>query len=190
LDRISFDNFKKHYGKYSSWLIYEQDCRDYGCIERRINEINPKYIFCALNAARPTEHYWQPFHIVYKGGRAWVLRDVLGGSPVFGGSYITDLIKGHPTKTASELMKEINGNIFKLDQHINTFIREVEDLRSDGKMPTIIVLGIDARILFQTQNKLAIFKDHLEYITHYSARGKHLKQFIGEIKSLEQKYSL
>jgi hypothetical protein len=184
-----YEKIKKAYGKYSSWLIYEEDCSNYKCIENRIIELNPRFVFCALNAARETDNYWQPFHIVYKGGKGWVLRDVLGKSIVFMGSYITDLIKGYPESKSNKVLAAIKEKKINLECHVKVFQEEINDLSIDGRCPIIIVLGRGAKTIFTTQLLLTRFNSVCEFVTHYSATGKFLKRFKNEIKSLEEKYS-
>jgi hypothetical protein len=184
LDRAQYETLKGKYGKFASWLIYDDDYgnhqKNHELIENSVEKIlNPKYVFCGLNAARKTLRVWEAFHCKYRGGKGKLLRDTFNASPVFKGAYVTDLIKGHVNPNLKEVREKIKRKQINLDKHFLKFRQEMDDLRLNGRYPKVYAFGNDVRDLLSKSYSV-------ELIVHYSAFGLSRKKFRCDIRKKEQ----
>jgi len=184
MDSKKYEIIRKKYGKVASWLIYGEDYADYNIIEKHINELNPAYVFCALNAAKDTLGIWQAFHLRYKGGKGKILKDTFNNSPVFRGAYITDLFKEHVNAKSNEVIRIVKKDERFRNKNFNKFREEMEDLSIDGKYPRVYTIGGSTSYFFEVYDALKKFKP--TPIPHYSAYGRSTGKFQKAIHKIEQ----
>ena len=188
LDRKQYNILKEKYGKVASWLIYYDDYgnheKNYKLIERSIDILNPKYVFCGLNAACHTMKVWEAFHVKYQGGKGKLLRDTFNASRVFRGAYVTDIIKEHVDPKSNNVRDKIKKNGINIGHNIKIFCQEMDDLRVNGTYPIVYAFGWDAyNIIAQSDiNKLY----SVEYIVHYSMPGLSNEDFKLAIREKEK----
>ena len=192
MDKEQYEKIKENYGNVASWLIYDDNYGDYKknfeLIERSVKEIlNPKYMFCGLNAARDTLRTWEAFHCKYRGGKGKLLRDTFNNSNVFKGSYVTDFIKKHVNAKSHEVFKEIKINKKKYNENIDLLRQEIEDIKIGKKYPRVFAFGKYTHELLHESTLGRDFK--IEYIPHYSAYGSRAGLFIQKIREIEKSIS-
>lgn len=189
MDRIQYNILKEKYGKVASWLIYDEDYGNYEKNFRLIESsvatiLNPKYLFCGLNAALDTQRVWEPFHCRYRGGKGKLLRDTFNNSQVFIGSYVTDLIKEHVNSKSHEVITNVKSNAAILNRNMAIFEQEIDDLKIGSNYPRIFAFGREVYNLISNSN---IGRScNLEYIPHYSAYGRGTGMFVEAIKDKEK----
>ncbi len=189
MDRIQYNILKEKYGKVASWLIYDEDYGNYEknflLIERSVATIlNPKYLFCGLNAALDTQRVWEPFHCRYRGSKGKLLRDTFNNSKVFIGSYVTDLIKEHVNSKSQEVIADVKSNTANLNRNMDIFKQEIDDLKIGSDYPRIFAIGRDVYNLIANSNIGRSY--NVEYIPHYSAYGRGTGMFLEAIKEKER----
>src|ERR1035437_9851634 len=162
-----YNELEKKYGSYSSWAIWNEDNKKDTCIIRtNYKQLNSKYVFLGLNISKDCNLAgWQNFH----GGRQdWKLVGTCNHTKLRG-SYLADIFKNIPIKTASELKKYIQKNQKVIKQNVDFFNKEMKDIGMT-KNTVFIVLGKTAQDYFRDyfQN---VYKNKVVNYLHYSAWG-------------------
>lgn len=184
----NFDGLEKKFGLTSSWCIWKNagyrpksNTSDMSWADDKstlLASINTDYVFVGLNWSithgdqnHGGKDPWTSFHSAYRYQNDYKLRYALSGSP-FWGSYITDLIKDHPTHTAKDVKRDLNNDQNMLPKNIKRF---KEELQLIGGKPTLIALG---NLVYEILKDYQVSNPHGELegykivkVKHYSSHG-------------------
>jgi len=170
--------FKSHEEKlseFSSWAIWDEDITNTEIIEKKIDKLNGRVIFVALNFSGERTKNWKIWNNFHCGEGDKNLRDLLS-VPEYEGAYITDLIKNRPESKSEELMKELTDE--EINYNFNIFFQEIEMLKSENIKMYLFGRGVE--ILFkkylkkqENHEKIVNLKQKVikcQAIYHYSKR--------------------
>lgn len=187
MDCRHYDLIKSNWGATGSWAIYHDDYGDYelnfSLIEKCIPLLKPNFVFCALNSSFETLRTWQTFHVRYPGGKGAILRDTFNNSPVFKGSYLTDLIKRHVDPHSGQVIASVSRDPELLQLNLDLFRRELDDLRIGEDYPIVFAVGGAVHSLLKGSPIASLCR--IESVTHYSAYGKDSGKFRKQISMFE-----
>ena len=171
--RELFDLVKKRHGEYASWAVWNEpkdgDPRFSGGMDDPIfdnitddllDQLNPEYMFVALNFSTGSVPTLMNFHSV--DAHIGKLRYALRGSP-FWGAYMTDVIKGYSNPNANATMKFLTSNPRIEAEAIELLRDEISTL--GDKVTTLIAFG---RNTYRILNRNLSDEYRILQITHYS----------------------
>ena len=175
------DNYKvlkEKYGHLTSWAIWEMPNLSIERMSARVDDmssfedenaflslIHNKYVFFALNGSivhlnGQSFNNWKNFHSSYKFQKDYKLRAALYQTPYWG-SYISDVIKNHPTVGRNELLRDLKKDPSLLEEN-KKFI--IEELHLIGGNPMFIAIGGDSYQLLKSMFPESTIKQ----IPHYA----------------------
>lgn len=181
ISREKFDSIKEKYGQFASWAVWaEQEEKpkskmgdltvlDPDINENLLSELNPDVVLVALNFSFDVKHAdWGNFHSKRPMATDYKTRFALKGSTLWGG-YMTDIIKDHPEKKATDIAKFLRLNNSFEQKNIESFKQELKDI--GAKNPLLVAFGNDVdKILNRNIKDLEILK-----IPHYADHQSPLK---------------
>ncbi len=145
----TYQQLKLCYGRWSSWALWNPAViSDLAIMEPRGIPhplMRADLVFVGLNAARPTSKPWEAFHTTSANDKK--LAGLLNNA-VFGGAYITDIIKGLVEVEGKKAADIVKDNDSLLKSNAKLFCDELEML-GVGADTTIIVFGNEAWDIIQ-----------------------------------------
>ncbi len=188
----AYRNLKINYGKWASWAVWNpQQLNDLRIFEPRGIQhpfLRADLVYIALNAAQETVDPWQAFHVM--GGKSRDHRFAyIANNAVWGGGYITDLIKGFICKNSAEVERHVKADENLARTNAATLCEELQTLGA-GQDTLFVVFGASTKRLIEwmiEQGWLPCIAGKMIYIPHYShafsnaAWNKMLKQYADRI---------
>jgi hypothetical protein len=179
LKKENYLQLKAKYGHLASWAVWTipdeavdkksskvDDMSSFANEDHLLTLIHNRFVFFALNGS--IAHHngqdfnnWKNFHSSYKFQKDYKLRAALYQTP-FWGSYITDVIKNHPTVGRNELLRDIRKSPEILEQNKKMVLDELRLLEGN---PTLIAIGGDA---FQLLKNMFPDRENIMQIPHYA----------------------
>ncbi len=171
--------FKKEFGKYGSWALWDKNGYIMGYIKKPDfqNLIKPNIVFVGLNASWKLSEDWINYHgecnnlrrpKSWKRVHASKLAEVLMEKEfeVFRGAYMTDIIKDDNNPKSNNIAEKIRDDNDFLLRNIKLFEDELKMLSNIFGLDEfhIICIGNES---FKALNKIT--KHKIDKIWHYSA---------------------
>jgi len=180
MDKSTYENVRKKYGRYASWAIWNQDedqIADTEIIERNVKALHSRVVMVGLNISAALARDWANFrafnpdtdnNTARPGSHDRKLKYAFNDHKLCRGAYMTDLIKGVCEGNAQEVIRKIRSGEVDICKQVRLFKKEMDAIGANGRT-LFILFGNDVQRLFKSH----LSKSYQRYVRlrHYSSRG-------------------